>query len=258
MTLLLLGGTGEAKALAQFCIDNGINCIYSIAGLVRTPKLNCPINIGGFSGSGGLNAFIKRENISAIMDATHPYAQKMSHQAVLSGKQTGIPVWRYQRPAWHKTPADDWQEHDDWPALLAAIENYQSIFLSAGQPSESVLNVLSQYQKKGQQQTLRTAVPCEHALPNNMDWIKAIGPFSWQQELELMASRKIDALITKNSGGTATQEKLHVAQALGIEIHMLKRPALNPCDKEFNNLQTSKNHLVAWFNHQILKNISER
>jgi len=247
MRLLLLGGTAQAKWLAQACIDNGINCIYSIAGLVRTPELSCPINIGGFSQSGGLNAFIKRENINAIMDATHPYAKKMSDQAVYSAKECGIPVWRYQRPAWEKTPIDNWQEHDDWPALLASIKNCKSVFLTAGQPSEAVLKVLNEYQKKGQQQTLRTAVPCEHVLPNNMHWIKAIGPFSWQQEFELMASRKIDALISKNSGGSATQEKLKVAQALGIEVHMLKRPELKTCDKEFNDLKTSVSFVTSWF-----------
>ncbi len=250
MTILLLGGTSQAKWLAQACIDNGIDCIYSIAGLVRTPQLNCQINIGGFSNTGGLTAFIKREKITAILDVTHPYAKKMSDQAVCSAKACGIPVWRYQRPPWLRTPLDNWQEHDDWTALLLAIKDNKSIFLSAGQPSEQVLKVLSQYQAGGQKQTLRTAVPCEHVLPKGMEWIKAIGPFSWQQELELMASRKIDALITKNSGGSATQEKLKVAQRLGIKVHMLKRPILEECDKEFNDLEASKSYLIAWFNQK--------
>jgi len=250
MSVLLLGGTSQAKWLAQACIDRGINCIYSIAGLVRTPQLDCQINIGGFSDTGGLTAFIKREQISAILDATHPYAKKMSDQAVHSARGCRIPIWRYQRPAWVKMPPDNWQEHDDWPALLLAIKDNKSIFLSAGQPSEQILSVLSQYQKQGQQQTLRTAVPCEHVLPKNMEWIKAIGPFSRQQEFELMASRKIDALITKNSGGSATQEKLKVAQTLGIKVHMLKRPMLAECDKEFNDLEASKDFLVGWHKNE--------
>ncbi len=253
MRLLLLGGTAQAKWLAQACIDNGINCIYSIAGLVRIPELSCPINIGGFSQSGGLDAFIKRENISAIMDATHPYAKQMSDQAVCSAKECGIPIWRYQRPAWVKTPLDNWQEHDDWPTLLLSIKKSKSVFLSAGQPSKAVLKVLNEYQKNGQQQTLRTAVPCEHVLPKNMHWIKAIGPFSWQQEFELMASREIDALISKNSGGSATQEKLKVAQALGIDVHILKRPDIEKCDKEFNDLKTSKDFLVDWHKNERRK-----
>ena len=250
MTLLLLGGTGEAKALAQACIDHGIKCIYSIAGLVRTPQLYCKINIGGFRKQGGLDVFIKREQITAILDATHPYAKKMSDQAVRSARDCNIPIWRYQRPPWIKTPLDRWREYDDWPALLLAIKLSKSIFLSAGQPSAQVLNVLSEYQAGGQQQTLRTAVPCEHVLPNEMEWIKSIGPFSWQQEFELMASKKIDALITKNSGGSATQEKLKVAQTLGIEVHMLKRPRLEKCDKEFNDLKTSKDFLVNWHKNE--------
>ncbi|MEH6345210.1 MAG: precorrin-6A/cobalt-precorrin-6A reductase [Bermanella sp.] len=250
MRLLILGGTAQAKWLAQACIDNGIKCIYSIAGLVRIPQLDCEINIGGFSKLGGLGVFIKREHITAILDATHPYAKKMSDQAVRSARDCNIPVWRYQRPTWLKTPLDNWQEHDDWPDLLLAIKLSKSIFLSAGQPSAQVLNVLSNYQADGQQQTLRTAVPCEHVLPKNMEWIKAIGPFSWQQEFELMASRKIDALITKNSGGSATQEKLKVAQALGIKVHMLKRPILEKSDKEFNDLKASKDFLVDWHKNE--------
>ena len=250
MRLLLLGGTSEAKNIAQACINEGIDLIYSIAGLVRIPKLDCEIHVGGFSESGGLSEFIKRENISAIMDATHPYAKKMSDQAVLSAQQCTIPVWRYLRPAWQKEPLDNWQEHEDWSALLKSIKPCKSVFLSAGQPSFDVLTVLGQYQATGQRQTLRTAVSCQYPLPTDMEWIKAIGPFSWQQEFELMKSRKVDALISKNSGGSATFEKLKVAQALGIAVHILKRPVLMACDKEFNDLTTSKDYLVAWFNNK--------
>ena len=54
--------------------------------------------------------------------------------------------------------------------------------------------------------------------------IFARGPFSFADELELMKRERIDALVTKNSGGRATYAKIEAARALGIEVVMVRRP----------------------------------
>ncbi len=247
MKLLLLGGTSEAKILAKALHENGIELIYSIAGLVRTPNLNCQVMVGGFSKLGGLNHFIQQHKICGIIDATHPYAQRMSDQAVLSAKQNGIPCWRFNRPPWQPTNGDNWIQCNHWQDLLNRVRHKKALFLAAGQLSKETIEILQGYENLGQYQVLRTAVLSTNKLPGKMKWLKSIGPFSYQDECKLMQQENIDALVSKNSGGEATQHKLKVARELAIPVYMLKRPQLVPCDQEFNDLKISEDFLVDWF-----------
>ena len=250
MTLLLLGGTSEAKQLANSLRKLGIRLIYSIAGLVRTPVLECEVAIGGFSQFGGLDDFIKDRNISAILDVTHPYAQRMSHQAVISANNMGIPCWRLHRPPWQVETGDDWHMFKSWKTLLLAIRDKNSVFFSAGQLPEYVVDVLNQYAKDGQKQLLRTAVSSTVSLPDNMKWIKGIGPFEQQAEMDLLISEAVDCLVSKNSGGSSTQQKIIAARELGLPVYMLQRPVLEPCSKEFNEIKSCEAFVSHWFNNK--------
>ncbi|AJQ92167.1 precorrin-6A/cobalt-precorrin-6A reductase [Gynuella sunshinyii] len=232
-SLLILGGTADARRLATRLSAQGIRLIYSVAGLVRKPDLDCDIVSGGFRQFGGLSAVIRRRHITAVLDATHPYAERMSRQALLSTRECGIPCWRLQRPAWQPQPGDDWQEYPDWSALLPALADKRSVFLSAGQLPLESLETLACYRHCGQQQLLRTAVAPVPALPEAMQWVKAIGPFGLEEERQLLQQHRIDAIVSKNSGGDATVAKLTAARQLGIPVLMLKRPWLPPADREF-------------------------
>ncbi|MEY8246770.1 MAG: precorrin-6A/cobalt-precorrin-6A reductase [Bermanella sp.] len=247
MTLLLLGGTGEAKQLAMSLHGLGVRLIYSIAGLVRTPALDCEVVTGGFRQFGGLDVFIKAHNISAILDATHPYAHKMSQQATLSAKNMGIPCWRFNRAPWQPQADDNWHEYANWQALLSAIGAKKSVFLSAGQLPPAVCEGLSAYAKDGQRQLLRTALNPTTNLPKNMTWVKAIGPFSQQAETDLLRAHKIDCLVSKNSGGAATWQKILAARALGVPVYLLQRPLLAPATEEFNELKSCEDYVAHCF-----------
>jgi precorrin-6A/cobalt-precorrin-6A reductase len=253
MTLLLLGGTSEAKRLAGALHSLDIDLIYSIAGLVRAPQLNCELVSGGFRQFGGLDCFIKERSISAILDVTHPYAQRMSQQAVLSANNMDIPCWRFNRPLWEMEAGDDWHLFSDWPALLLAIKDKKSVFFSAGQLPEFSIDVLNGYSSEGQQQLLRTAVNSLVTLPINMQWIKSIGPFEHQSETNLLIKHTVDCLVSKNSGGLATKAKILAARKLGMPVYMLKRPQLSVCIKEFEKIEACEKFVSHWFNKKLQK-----
>jgi len=250
MTLLLLGGTNEAKQLAASLHKLNVKLIYSIAGLVRIPKLECEMVIGGFSRFGGLDSFIKENNISAILDVTHPYAQNMSHQAVVSSNNVKIPCWRFHRHPWQVESGDDWQMFESWQALLLAIKGKKSVFFSVGQLPVNTINVLNQYAKDGQKQLLRTAVDSTVSLPGDMKFIKGIGPFDQQSEMDLLVKNSVDCLVSKNSGGTSTQQKIVAARELGVPVYMLQRPMLESCNKEFNEIKACEAFVSHWFNNK--------
>ena len=249
--LLILGGTADGRHLASALHASGCSVIYSVAGLVRLPDLACEVISGGFTQFGGLSAYIRDNKVQAILDVTHPYAQKMSESAIKRAHQCMIPCWRFHRLAWQPEKDDRWEEYSNWPEMLDSLKDQKSVFLTAGQLPESALKKLAQYGKQGQVQILRTAVKPRTALPDSIQWHKAIGPFAFEDELALMQKYKVDVLVSKNSGGASTQAKLVAARTLGISVFMFTRPEILPADKEFNEHDQCQTFVESWFKKDI-------
>jgi precorrin-6A/cobalt-precorrin-6A reductase len=231
--LLLLGGTAEARQLAQDLSRQGVEVVYSIAGRVRQPLLECRVQSGGFSAQGGLRQFVIREAIGAILDATHPYAQRISATALGVARAQDIPLWRYQRPSWQAQAGDDWRTFDDWAELPALLRGRRSVFFTAGQLTQVFVEQL-QAHCAGQLQVLRTATRPEIDLPASMTWIDDIGPFDIDSERKLFERYRVDTLVSKNSGGEATAAKLGAARARGVPVFLLRRPPSSAADAEFS------------------------
>ena len=248
MKLLLLGGTADARRMADQLHQAGISVVYSIAGLVRVPKVDCQLLVGGFSQFGGLAKYLQEQHIDAILDITHPYAATMSTTAVVAAKALAIPCWRLHRPAWRKQPEDCWFEYQDDEQLLGYLSQYRRPLLSAGQMSQALLTQIAALDKI---ETLlwRTAVPPKFELPKGVAWQKAIGPFSYQDEQSLLEHHQIDVIVSKNSGGDATYAKLDVARTKNIHCLLHKRPHLPSADRQFSDAQACYLACVeAWGN----------
>lgn len=248
MRLLILGGTADGRKLAAHLHVLGITVIYSVAGLVRMPRLDCQIMSGGFTRFGGLAAFIQRNSISAILDVTHPYAAIMSTKAVDAAAQCMIPCWRFHRPAWRQNKGDRWQLFDTWAPLATALSGHRSVFLTCGQINQQQVNDLAANTQ--QKIVLRTAVQPKHHLPPNMEWIKAIGPFTLEGEREVMHKYHIDVVVSKNSGGDSTVAKLCVARELNIPVFMLTRPKLPIVVHQFSTHDDCLTHVLSVFSSQ--------
>jgi len=260
MKLLILGGTGDARQLAQALLllrqgaaalsARPLEIIYSVAGLVRAPQLECEVVSGGFSQFGGLATYIRQRKVDALLDCTHPYALAMSSKAVEATIETGIACWRLERPEWQPQAGDDWRMFSGWDELLTQVAQYRSVFISTGQLSASVLEYFERIVsavEEPQTQLLRTAVAPEHELPSSMQWFKAIGPFEFSAELALMREHRIDCIVSKNSGGQAAEAKLEVARRLAIPVLMLARPLLPACDLSFETLAAVQAHVERIF-----------
>jgi len=235
MKLLILGGTSDAKQLAIALHTSGIDVIYSIAGIVRQPDLPCKVISGGFTKHGGLSNYLRENNVTALLNATHPFTQKMSASAERSAAQTGVLFWRYQRPDWQSSSDDHWTYYNDWSALLRQLEPFKSVFLSQGQLTEAMLAALIMHRKDYQHFLHRTAVIPSHYTPEWMYWEHGIGPFSFQHELALLEQYQIEAVVSKHSGG-ALPNKVLAARELKIPILLLERPAIGTANNEVSDV----------------------
>ena len=223
--ILLLGGVTEALAIAR---SLGPQHIYSLAGVGRVPTdLNCKVRVGGYGGAEGLAQFIRDERISLIIDATHPYAAQISQNAAQAAQLSDVPCWALRRPAWQPQPGDDWREVADWAELAEALKPFKRPLFTLGREPLQHLDEIPAEQFW----TLRAL----DVYPGNerCEVIGARGPFLIEDERTLFEERRIDVLISKNSGSTATEPKLEVARERGVPVLVLKRPVLAAVDREF-------------------------
>ncbi|WP_152219950.1 cobalt-precorrin-6A reductase [Pseudomonas sp. SCB32] len=227
--VLLLGGIGEALALARRL---GPQHLYSLAGLGKVPDdLACEVRVGGYGGAEGLAAFIREQGFDLLLDATHPYAAQISHNAARAAQLAGVPCWALRRPGWQAGAADDWREVADWPALSVALEQFRRPLFTLGREPLEHLDEIPAHQ--------HWTVRCLQSLPGNAraEVLGARGPFTLDGERELFARLDTDVLVSKNSGSQATEPKLQVARELGVPVLILARPPLPEVTRAFESAE---------------------
>ncbi|MEE4626455.1 cobalt-precorrin-6A reductase [Pseudomonas alliivorans] len=226
--ILLLGGITEALAIARTL---GPEHIYSLAGVGRVPTdLKCQLKVGGYGGAEGMAQYMREQGVDLLLDATHPYAAQISHNAALAANSTGIPCWALRRTAWTAGPGDDWREVADWSELVAALAPFKRPFFTLGREPLQHLEEIPEHQFW----TLRAL----DSYPGNerCDVIGARGPFQLEDERQLFEQRQIDVLISKNSGSDSTEPKLDIARERGVPVLILKRPELPEVDRVFRTV----------------------
>lgn len=243
MKILVIGGTADGRYLATELFKLGFDVIYSIAGIVRKATLPCPVISGGFTQFGGLAKYVADHHITHFVDATHPFAEKMSNKIALVSNALSITAIRFHRKQWIKHANDNWIECSQWQGVIEKTISHHSLFITAGQITQDVLNQLATQSKHV---LIRTAMPMRINLPENVTWIKAIGPFQLDHEQQLIKQYQIDAIISKNSGGDSTYAKIQAAAQAGIPVYQFKRPDLDPLQYQFDNSDECL-HLLSSF-----------
>ena len=221
--LLLLGGTGEAAALAKrLAGDKRIEAITSLAGRTRSPAaIAGQVRSGGFGGVSGLAGYLTAEKIDLLIDATHPYAAAMPHAAAAACANVGIPRLRLLRPPWQPEAGDRWIATADLAAAAAALPGLADrVLLTTGQRDLDAFAALRDIWF-----LIRLIEPPAGGLPLARCEVRLDrGPFRAEDEIALLRDNRIGALVSKNSGGAATYGKIAAARALGLPVVMITRP----------------------------------
>ncbi|WP_102145074.1 cobalt-precorrin-6A reductase [Mycobacterium hubeiense] len=222
MRVLLLGGTGEARALAA-ALHPEVDVVSSLAGRVPDPALPVgEVRIGGFGGVDGMRRWLRDNRIDAVVDATHPFAATITTHGAQICAELGLPHLVLARPAW---PSGDAivVRSDVEAAETVARHGYSRVFLTTGRSGVSVFKDVDAW-------FLIRAVtePDSDALPPRHELLLSRGPYHYDGELNLLREHRINALVTKNSGGEMTQPKLQAAATLGVPVVMVDRPPLPP------------------------------
>ncbi|MFF9771990.1 cobalt-precorrin-6A reductase [Streptomyces sp. NPDC014636] len=224
--VLILGGTTEARRLAaDLAARPGIRVTTSLAGRVARPgAVAGEVRIGGFGGAQGLADWLRTHHVDALVDATHPFAEDITANAVLAAAAGGVPTVVLRRPGWRPGPGDRWY---DVPSLAGAAEALpglgRRVFLSTGRLGLAAFAHLADLHF-----VVRSVDPPEPPMPPQTELVLARGPFTVADETQLLRAHRVGVLVTKDSGGEATAAKLTAARNLHLPVVVVRRPPLPP------------------------------
>src|SRR3954454_8990827 len=227
--LLILGGTGEAAALARAALarfGDSMTITTALAGRTRHPgPIVGEVRIGGFGGAPRLAAHLIGQEIDRLIDATHPFAAEISRAARLAAGRTGVPRLSLRRPPWRRHPLDRWIEVDRLEAAALLVGRIgRRAWLTVGAHSIAAFTPAT-----GVRFVVRLIDPPREPLPLRFyEVVTGRGPFSLAEERHLLERHAVDVLVCKASGGAATGAKLIAARELSLAVIMVRRPPAEP------------------------------
>jgi len=252
MRILILGGTAEASALVKLIAnDKRFQPTLSFAGRTASPATPpIPYRVGGFGGWEGLADWLKAEGVSAMVDATHPFAARISANAVRAAEATGVAFASLIRPAWTRKDGDRWISVPSPEAAAAALgADPRIVFLATGRLE------LPAFVAAPQHSYIARVIdhPGDVALPPRIAFIYDRGPFDADAEAQLLKERRAEIVVSKNSGGAATYGKIAAARTLGLLVIMIERPEKPALHPIVGALET-----MRWLESRLHQDSSER
>jgi precorrin-6A/cobalt-precorrin-6A reductase len=221
--VLILGGTGEARALAAALVERGDRrVVSSLAGRVSAPLLPVgEVRLGGFGGAEGLRAWLAADGMGTVVDATHPFAARISAAAVAATGSLGLPLVVLRRPGWQAGPGDDWHRVPDMAAAAAAVAGRGGpVLLTTGRGGLAVFADLPH------RFVIRTVDPPTGRLPADHVLVLSRGPYDVTGERALLDEHGVQLLVSKDSGGAMTEAKLIAAREASVPVVMVDRPPM--------------------------------
>ncbi len=224
------------------CTD--LTVTLSLAGRTASPAAQpVPVRVGGFGGAAGLADYLVTEHVDALIDATHPYANVISSNAIEATHRTGVPCVAICRPPWVAAAGDRWTEVKDVPEAVRTLgQTPRRVFVALGRNEVASLTEAPQHYY-----LIRSVDPVDPPLRlPHVTYVTGRGPFAEADDRALMMAHGIEVVIAKNSGGAATYAKIAAARTIGISVIMLRRPPA-PEGLAFEKVE----EVIAWLDHAL-------
>lgn len=240
--IFMLAGTSDARELAIQIKKSG----WEVVATVVTESASKSLNEAGIQTKIGrltsvqMIDFINKNQFQAIVDASHPFAEEASKNALTAAEASGIPYIRYERISQtFNHPLITLVQNYEEAATLAAKKR-GVIMLTTG---SKTLGIFAKH-LVGLEKTriiarmlprLDNMEKCQALGIEQKDIIAMQGPFSKELNIALIQQYDVTLMITKESGKVGSvDEKLEAALECEIETIMIARPKI-----QYDNMHSS-------------------
>ena len=229
--ILLIGGTSDAARVASELLAEGHEVLHSAFSdeplpLPVHPRLSRrhgPLDREGFA------SLVESQGIGRIVDAAHPFAVQVHEEAKAAAQLLGLPYERRLRPEAHYDyDRLHWVSgHQEarvlcvnlgGPWLLTVGSRHAALYAQAARKAGITLHARILDNAQSLEAGLAAGIPKDHLILGR-------GPFSYEDNLHLLARLGARVLVSKDSGiAGGVPEKIEAARALGCEVVLIRRP----------------------------------
>ena len=233
--ILCLAGTSDARALALEIKNTGFPLLATVVTENAAEELKqagVPVRAGRLTAE-DMVSLIQANGVQAIVDASHPFAEEASKNAMMAAKTVQIPYIRYERESqtFQYEKLKIVESYAEAAELAAAKKGV--VMLTTGSKTlqvftEKLLGNPDIRLVARMLPRIDNMEKCEQLGLPQKNIIAIQGPFSKELELALYKQYGVTLMITKESGKVGSvDQKVEAAKELGIEIIMIGRPNLN-------------------------------
>jgi precorrin-6A/cobalt-precorrin-6A reductase len=233
--ILVLAGTSDARELALRIRDAGYALLTTVVTESAGKSMEAaelPVHLGRLTAA-EMVQLANEHSIRMIIDATHPFAEEASKNAMEAAKTANLPYIRFEREsqAYGGNPkvilVDDYAE-----AAEVAAQKRGNVMLTTG--SKTLQIFTKRLQGMPDLTLIARMLPrkdnmekCEELGIEQKNIVAMQGPFSKELNKALYEHYNVTLMITKESGKVgAVDEKLEAALEMGIETVIIGRPQI--------------------------------
>ncbi|MGG3843011.1 precorrin-6A reductase [Anoxybacillus kestanbolensis] len=233
--IMMLSGTSDARQLALAIRDAGYDIFATVVtehAAEQMAHVGIHAHVGRLTAS-QMIALMNEHKVKAIVDASHPFAEEASRQAMQAAERACVPYIRYERKesviAYERvTFVDSYEAAAQYAAkkrgviMLTTGSKTLHIFAEQLLPLPDVRLIARMLPRKDNMEK------CEQLGFPQENIIAMQGPFTKQLDVAFMKHFGVTLLVTKESGRVGfVDEKIAAAQELGIETVVIRRPKLS-------------------------------
>lgn len=225
MRTVVFSGTSEGKEIAEYLNGKGIDTLVSVAteygSVVMEEMPFVSVHIGRLDQEAMLELV---KDCDFVIDATHPYAEKVTHNIKYVCQALDIEYIRLLR---EDIMLSNCIIAENTAAAADILRHTEGrIFVSTGSKELDLYCKIPNYKNRIAARVLpvdEAEKKCGRLGLENVIYAK--GPFSYEENLEVFKKYNAKWLVTKSSGKNGGfDEKISAARDLGMNIIVIKRP----------------------------------
>ena len=233
--IFVTAGTRDGRELAGYLLEHGYRVTASVVSRYGEQLLKryrgIQVNDRPLD-AGELKDYLEKNEAKMLVDASHPYAENASKNAMDACHALGLPYLRFERDSSPITYVKVFRVTNYKEAAKQAAKLGQTVFLTTGSRNLKTFKD-SPYLKDCR--LVARVLPTPEVISemtemgfSPQDIVALQGPFSQKLNEELFRHYGAEVIVTKNGGDVGGADtKFAAAEALDLPVVLIERPPIS-------------------------------